>query len=120
MNPFTLFSANSAATVVLLPEWSSKLDGNRRVLADRSTTGKLYDYKYAVSSRFSLAVVNVSSGDRALISSWWLTSTPLYFVGVNSADTPARVVIANDDEPLAEVSPPYIGEYRGTIELEGY
>ena len=111
---------DSASNVVSLnPDYDFKREGKKIENSHRTRSGANYRYIWATYPRIKFKVEDLSSADACKINSWWASNTPLLLF-----DTGSTVVISaylvNTSEPIGEYMKPYIDQFRGTIELEGY
>lgn len=111
---------DSASNVVSLnPDYDFKDEGKRVENSHRTRSGAQYRYVWSTYSRVKFKVEDLSSADRCQINSWWSANTPLRLF-----DTGSTVVISgylvNPNKPIDQYMKPYVDQFKGTIELEGY
>lgn len=109
---------DSASPVRLMPDWDSESYTQKNEWAARSQVGRRLVYRHGSFQRIDLPVQFVSSADRSIIESWWLSDADI-FLHEESTSGVYSVHMVNDSHPIPTVQHPYTTQFSGTIALEG-
>jgi hypothetical protein len=117
------FDTSSAVTI--LPDPGMARQDKIIESVHRTPTGARYSYKWGDYYAVKIPVSFVSSGDAAIVNSWWVSRAPLVFrqydstSGSGAADV-RSVMITNKKLPISKFEAPNLSELKGVIELEVY
>lgn len=111
---------DSANSISLEPEWGMTQPDKKIESSHRTKSGKRYVYKWGEYQQFKFSLKFVSSGNAAIINSWWNTNTELLFMDEDDITTVSSVMIQNSKKPLTKKVKPYVEYSQGTIDLGTY
>lgn len=111
---------DSASNVVSLnPDYDIKFEGKKIETSHRTRGGANYRYTWATYDRVKFKVEDLSSSDMRQINSWWAANTALLLYDVNSTVV-CSGYLTNASKPIDQYMKPYVDQFKGTIEMEGY
>ncbi len=117
------FDTSSAVTV--LPELNFERRDTMIENFHRTRSGARFTYKWGEYWAAKVPVRFVSSGDTAIVNSWWSDRALLVFRQYDSTSGPAAAdvrscIITNKRIPIGKFESPNMTEFKGVIELETY
>lgn len=117
MSAFVLFDGTNA--VSLNPDYGITFDHRKVETSHRTRSGANYRYKWGRYDRVKAAVDYLSSADMCQINSWWGANTALRLFDMSSSVVISGY-LANASAPIDMYVRPYMDQFQGVIELEGY
>ena len=118
-------SFDTSSAVTILPDPNFERRDTLIENIHRTRSGGRFSYKWGEFYASKLSLRYVSSGDSAIINSWWSSRAELLLrqydstSGAGAADV-RSVILVNKRIPIAHFEAPNMTEQKGIIELETY